>query len=156
MELTLVKTQTGALVPIDQDEVSKLGRFKAGAVVRADFKEMRNGPFFRKYWALMEVAYDLWSDGLTPQEHQGRPVLPEKDRFRKDIIILAGYFRPVFDVTGGMRLEAESISWAKMDEARFERLYSACIDVILAKVLSHTRLTREQLNEAVDNVLRFA
>jgi hypothetical protein len=155
MELTLLKTQTGALVPMDEDSQARMMKFKVGSVIRADYKAMRNGQFFRKYWALMEIAYDLWSDGLEHQEYQGRTVMPEKDRFRKDISILAGYFRPVFNVNGEMRLEAESIAWANMDEGRFESLYSACIQVILDKVLSHKRMTREALDEAVNNVLRF-
>lgn len=156
MELTLLKTQTGALVPMDEDSQARMTKFKVGSVIRADYKAMRNGQFFRKYWALMDIAYDLWSDGLEHQEYQGRTVLPEKNRFRKDISILAGYFRPVFDVNGEMRLEAESIAWSNMDEDRFSALYSACINVILSKVLSHKNLTREVLDKAVEDVLRFA
>ena len=104
----------------------------------------------------MDIAYDLWSDGLTHQEYQGQTVLPNKENFRKDVTILAGFFKPVFALDGKMTLEAESISWASMTEERFEVLYSACINVILAKVLGHTKLTREQLNASVDAVMRFA
>ena len=156
MELSLLKTQSGALVPMDEDVAVRLSKFKTGAVIRADYKEMRNGQFFRKFWALMNLAYDLWADGMEHQEYQGRKVLPEFERFRKDVLILAGFFRPVFDVSGEMRLEADSLQWASMDEEKFEKVYSACIDVILAKVLSHKKLTREVLDAAINNVMRFA
>lgn len=156
MEVVMVKTPQGYLVPMNEDESSKARKWKSGSVIRGEFKEMRNGAFFRKFWALMDIAYDMWTDGIEPQTYQGQEVLPEKDRFRKDVCILAGYFRPVFDVTGKMKLEAESIAWANMDETRFEKLYSACIDAILAKVLSHKNISHKQLNEAVESVLRFA
>ena len=156
MEVVMVKTPNGALVPMDDEQLALTRKWKSGAVVRGDFKVMRNGAFFSKFWALMDIAYDLWSDGLTHQQHLGQTVLPEKDKFRKDVTILAGFFRPVFALDGSMTLEAESIAWASMKEERFEKLYSACVTVILEKVLSHTKLTREQLNASVDAVMRFA
>ena len=155
MQVAMVKTTGGALVPMDDCEHQKMRRWKVGGVVRGDFAEMRNGAFFRKFWALMDIAYDLWSDGLGHQEYLGQVVLPEKDRFRKDICVLAGYFRPVFDVHGVMKLEAESIAWSKMTEDRFQSLYSACITVILGKVLAHKNMSETQLRDAVDCVMRF-
>jgi len=153
--MTLLKTQTGALVPLDDDEMDKMRRFKVGSVIRAEYKEMRNGKFFRKWWALMAVAYDMWTDGIQFQEYCGQQVQPNKDRFRKDITILAGYFHPVYALDGSMTMEADSIAWASMGEDKFERLYSACVDVILAKVLAHKNISRKQLDESVDAVLRF-
>jgi len=156
MEVMMIKGPNGALLPLDDDESEKTKRWKTGSVVRGEFKEMRNGRFFKKWWVLMQVAYDLWSDGVELQEHCGQPVMPEKNRFRKDVTVLAGYFVPVYSVDGSVTLEAESISWASMNEDRFERLYSACINVILSKVLSHKNISREQIDTAVEHVLRFA
>jgi hypothetical protein len=156
MEVLMTKMPNGALAPLDDDQLEKTRKWKTGSVVRGEFAVMRNGSFFRKFWVLMDIAFDLWSFGLTHQQHLGQTVLPEKNKFRKDVTILAGFFRPVFEIDGRMTLEAESISWSSMTEDRFEALYSACIDVILAKVLSHTKMTREQLDASVDAVMRFA
>jgi len=156
MEVLLTKGPGGALVPMDEDEAAKLARLKAGAVVRASISQMRNGAFFRKWWVLAKYAFDLWSETVEPIEYKGQPVLPEFQRFRKDLTILAGYYTPVFNARGDLRLEAKSIAWANMGEDEFERLYSATIDVILAKILAPGAMTEAQLRSHVDNVLRFS
>ena len=156
MEVVMLKSPHGALIPMDDTEADKTRRWKAGAVVRGDFAEMRNGAFFKKWWALAKMAYEMWADELPELHYKGEAVRPEFERFRKDLIILTGRFRSVFAVNGEMRLEAESISWAKMDEPKFEALYSETINVILSKVLSHKRLTEKQLRDSVDSILRFA
>ena len=156
MEILLTKGPGGALIPLDDDEAAKLARIKTGGVIRADVSQMRNGPFFRKWWVLAKYAFDMWSETMEPVEYKGQPVLPEFQRFRKDLTILAGHYTPVFNARGELRLEAKSIAWANMAEDEFERLYSATIDVILRKILSGTSLTEAQLRSHVDNVLRFS
>lgn len=152
----MLKSPGGALVPFDEDEGEKTRRWKTGAVVRGEFAEMRNGAFFRKWWTLAKLAYEMWQDGLPAQQYKGVDVRPEFDRFRKDLTIMAGHFTPVFAANGEMRLEAKSISWAKMKEPTFEKLYSETINVILAKILKHKNMTERDLRDAVDSVLRYA
>lgn len=156
MEMTLLKSHAGALVPMCEEEADKLRKFKLGSVIRADYKEMRSGPLFRKWFVLVSIAYDLWSDGLEFFEFEGRSVLPNKEKFRKDLTILAGYFYPVYAIDGSMTLEADSIQWSKMDDTKFEKLYQATITAILQKVLASKAISREQIERAVDDVLRFA
>lgn len=156
MELAMVKSLGGALVPMDETEQAKTQRWKAGAVVRGEFKEMRNGQFFRKWWALVKMAYDMWADGLPEQWIGEQRVLPEFERFRKDVTIMAGYCRPVYNAKGEVRLEAESLAWSTMTEDRFDKLYQATIDVILGKVLNDRNVSALQLDTAVERVLRFA
>jgi len=156
MEVALLKTPHGALVPMDEDEAEKTRRWKSGSVIRGEFTEMRNGAFFRKWWSLAKLAFEMWEDDLPVMEYRGQQVRPDFERFRKDLIIMSGRFKPVFAADGEMRLVAESISWAKMDEPAFERLYSETINVILNKVLSSRKLTESQLRDAVDQVMRFA
>ena len=156
MEVVMLKSPHGALVPMDENEADKTRKWKAGAVIVGDYVEMRNGAFFRKWWALAKLAYEMWEDDLPELEYKGQPVRPEFERFRKDLIIMTGRFKPVFAANGEMRLVADSISWAKMDEPKFERLYSETINVILSKVLASKRLTEAQLRDAVDVVVRFS
>lgn len=151
----MIRTQSGGFVPMDDTEAEKIKRIKAGAVVRCDITQMRNGKFFRKWWVLAQFAFGIWSETMPQQEYKGRPVLPEFDRFRKDLTILAGYFRPVWAANGEMRVEAESLSWSSMDEDRFESLYSATINAILGKVLASSGLTDEIIRAHVDQVMRF-
>ena len=82
--------------------------------------------------------------------------MPDFDRFRKDLIILTGNFTAVYNARGEVRVEAKSISFAGMDEAGFEKLYSKTIDVILGKILAGGRMTEDQLRNHVENVLHYA
>lgn len=151
----LVKTPALAFTPATEDDIELMHRFTAGKVYRMDLAEMRNGQFFRKWWALAKIAYDMHAEGL-PTHHHGVEVLPDFERFRKDLTIMAGFFRPVWNAKAELRLEAESLKWSKMDEARFEKLYSASIDTILQKILPGRGLTEQQLRDWAERVLEFA
>jgi hypothetical protein len=154
-EVLCIKTPAGAFVPMDDTEAAKVKRIKSGDVSRIDIVQMRNGRFFRKWWVLAKYAFDIWADTMPEQEYKGQRVQPEFDRFRRDLTILAGYFRPVFAANGEMRVEAESLKWSEMDEDRFEKLYSATINAVLTKVLDSTRLTEADIRAHVDRVMEF-
>jgi hypothetical protein len=160
--LHLVKTPELALVPATEEDTELMHRFKQGTVYRMELAEMRNGRFFRKWWALAKIAFDIWAATVPAEEYRGIPVLPDFDRFRKDLTIMAGFFRPVWsarsDAAGVMelRIEPESLQWSKMTEQRFEKLYSATIDAILHKVLPGRGLTEQQLRDWAERVIEFA
>ena len=50
---------------------------------------------------------------------------------------------------------AKSISFGRMEEPEFEKLYSAVVNVLLARVLT-TYENREQLDAVVDQILSMA
>lgn len=153
--LHLVKTPDAFMVPATDDDVERMRRFKVGAVYRLELSEMRNGRFFRKWWVLAKIAYDIWAPTMPAQEFHGVAVLPDFGRFRKDLTIMAGFFRPVWNARGEMRVEPESLAWASMTEERFEKLYSATIDAILHKILPGRGLTEQQLREWAERVIEF-
>lgn len=150
-EIVLMK-MANILVPHDEAAAEFIQKMKAGALMHADFKKVRNYQFHKKYFALVTFAFDQWEPrgGLT---YQGQPVAKNKERFRKDIAILAGFFESTVNLKGEVRLEAKSISFAQMDEIQFEALYSATIDVILSRIL--TKYTRDDLEAVVEQLLRF-
>jgi hypothetical protein len=155
MELCLSKLPSGALAPVRDEDVEQLQKVRSGATLRCKVTQMRNGRFFRKWWVLAKYAYDLWSENVPTIEHRGQRVQPDFERFRKDLIILAGHYHPVFNIRGEMRVEADSLRWDRMDEQTFERLYSQTINAILTRVLARDDLTEQQLREHVDRVLSF-
>lgn len=155
MELALIKTPQGSLIPMSDEDAERMRRYKAGAVVRVDASEMRNGKFFRKWWSLVKLAFDVWAETAPQQQYKGVDVLPDFDRFRRDLTIMAGFFRPVFAANGEVRLEAESLRWAQMDEERFEKLYSATINVVLQKLLPKGRYTEDEIRALVDRTMEF-
>lgn len=152
----LTRTMQGTLAPADDEAFEVIKKMKAGAIVRCDIRQMRNWKYHKKWFVLAKFAFDIWEETMEPVEYRGQPVRPAFDKFRKDLTILAGYWHPVFNIDGTFKVEADSISWASMDEETFERMYSKTIDAILAKVLPRHGLDRRTIDAHVDRVLEFA
>jgi hypothetical protein len=158
MELIFQKGSTG-LVPACEEATQWLSKKKLGATILVEPREMRNGAYFRKWWALVKLGYDYWSEIPATIEYRGQQVLPEFDRFRKDVTILAGFYHPVVNLKGEVRIEAESLKWASMSEDTFGKLYNATINVLLAKVFNGRvckQWTAQQLRDVAAQVLEFA
>lgn len=151
-EIVLTKAANGALIPVDPQASDFISKLKLGGGVVATVKKHRNPAFHRKYFALLNLAYDAWEPGI--KEHRGMAVQKNFDRFRKDIIIAAGYYNVVVNINGDVRAEAKSINFSSMDDADFADLYSKTIDVVLARIL--TNYSRDDLDETVENIMRFA
>jgi hypothetical protein len=147
------------LAPVDDEAKETARRWKIGALLRFDVKMMRNGALFRKWWALINLGYDYWAETCPQIEHKGKPVLPNLQRFRKDVTIMTGFFSTTWNINGQMRLEAESLRWSIMSEARFAVLYDATINVLLRMVFNGKnarKWSEEELRGATEEVMRFA
>lgn len=158
MELIFQKGQTG-LLPACEEATEWLRKKKIGATILVEPREPRNGAFFRKWWALVKLGYDYWSEHAATIEFKGAPVLPDFDRFRKDVTISAGFYYPVVNLKGEMRIEPESLKWSSMTEKRFEKLYNATIQVLLQRVFNGKicpTWTENQLRSVAEEILRFA
>lgn len=158
MELFFQKGATG-LLPACEEATDWLKKKKLGATIVVEPHEMRNGAFFRKWWALVKLGYDYWSEGAETIEYKGQRVLPEFERFRKDVTIMAGFYRPVVNLKGELRIEPESLQWAKMTEERFAKLYNATIQVMLQRVFNGKvckKWTEAELRSVAEQILSFA
>ena len=113
---------------------------------------MRNVAFHRKYFALLNIGFDNWEPG----EINSKYGVPEKNfkRFREDIAIMCGYFHLVTRLDKTCRPEADSISFAKMDQETFADLYSKTIDVLIKHVYRQ-EIDADKLNEIVESYLQF-
>lgn len=157
-EFLFQKGATG-LVPACEEATDWLRKKKLGAVIMVEPREMRNGKFFKKWFALLDMAYSYWSETVQPIEFRGQPVRPSFQRFRKDMTILCGYYEAVTNLKGEMRLEADSISWAEMDEDTFRKLYDATIQVLLSKVFNgHVckQWTESEIRSVAEQIQSFA
>lgn len=158
MELLFQKGNTG-LIPACEEAQEWLRKKKLGATILVEPREMRNGAFFKKWWALVQLGFDYWSENAQTLKYRGEPVLPDFERFRKDVTILAGFYRAVTNLKGEVRIEAESLKWASMTEERFAQLYDATIRVLLKMVFNGQicpKWDEEQLRRIADEVQRFA
>jgi hypothetical protein len=157
-EFLFQKGGTG-LLPACEEATEWLRKKKLGAVIMVEPREMRNGSFFKKWFALLEMAYSYWSETVKPMEYRGQPVLPSFVRFRKDMTILAGYYEAVANLKGEVRIEASSIAWASMNEETFTKLYDATIQVLLQRVFNGTvckSWTESELRSVSEQILSFA
>lgn len=152
----VLKTATGALIPANDESIEAIKRFRVGNVVKVEVTQMRNGAFFRKWWALAKIAFDMWTETAQMPKHKGVAIEPTFDRFRHDLTIQAGYYKVVVNINLETRLEADSLAWGSMDEETFEKLYSNTINVVLNKVLAGRGLDDKTLRNMVDQVMEFA
>jgi len=159
MKLTLQKfeeegAEWGILLPADKETQTYVGKLIRNDVITADFKKPRNYRFHKKWFALVKFAYENWTPSNF-EDSRWKDVIPEKsfDRFRKDIIIMAGRFNAVYRVDGSVRIEAQSIAFGNMNEEEFSKLYDKTANVILERVL--TNYTAEQLAETVVKLESF-
>lgn len=154
-ELIMMKLPGGNLAPVSDEDAAELLKIKAGTAVRVEVKQIRNYKFLRKWFTLAKYAFSLWEERIPRQVYRGEAVSANFDRFRKDLIILCGLYEPVYNARNEVRLEAKSISFARMSEDEFEKLYSETINVVLSKILAGSGMTEDQLRAHVDNVLRY-
>ena len=140
-----------ALIPACDEARRIVAKAKAGQRVDCDVSFPRNVRFHRKFFAMLNLGYDAWEpDGL---KYKGEAVQKSFERFRHDVLILAGYYEPVYCVNGKTRLLAKSISFGRMSEDEFEEVYSRVADVILQKIL--TKYTRDDLDIVVEQMMGF-
>lgn len=151
MKISLLRTIAG-LVPADPEAEESYKKLKMGGIVMADIRQIRNPKFLRKYFALLSIGFDNW----RPKPINIKYGVPQKsfDRFREDVTILAGYYHVVVRLNNEVRIEADSISFAKMTEETFEKLYNQTINVLLTHVYA-SNVTRQELDTMVNSYLSF-
>lgn len=149
--IVLMKAPGGYLVPCDEPSRELVNQWRVGQGVRAEVKKARNLAFHRKFFAMLNVGFDAWE---PPQPaHRGLPVAKNFERFRKDVLIAAGFYEPVVNLRGDVRAEPKSISFGSMDDDEFAQVYSKVADVLLQKVLR--TYTREDLDRVVNELMEF-
>jgi hypothetical protein len=151
VEIMLIKRENGLMLA-DDYSTDTLEGVNVGTMLKCKIMSERSVGFHRKYFALLNFAFDKWE----PKEvtFRGQIVAKNFDRFRSDVQILAGYGYPVVNLRQDVRYESKSISLGKMSQEDFEKLYSSLIDVILQKIL--TQYTRDDLDQVVNKLLLFA
>lgn len=138
--LHLTRGKSLALYPADQAAEETLKRFAPGELVPVEVWKERNARFHKKYFALINLVYQNQED------------YKNETSFRAAVTVAAGYYREYYSKERQEMIKyPESIAWKEMDELKFEKLYSATIDVILSQFLPG--MDRKDLEE---EVARFA
>lgn len=159
--IALVKLPDGSLDGfLDADKTayrrfkSRLKNLEAGELIAFDVRLPRNSKYHRKFFAMLNLAYEMWQPQRKNKSYKGVVVQKNFERFRSDCLIQAGFYEQTFDLDGNMKLEAQSISFASMDDIQFEAVYSAVLNVLLEKVLI-TYKDRAEVDAVIEQILRF-
>ena len=149
MDAFFIKLPNGDLRPATDHDRELLKKIKTGQPTRLTFVRVRNYEFHKKYFALLQFAFDYWEPSGRPPLKDGWPdPVKNFDTFRSDIIILAGFHDVHYRLNGDLRVKARSIAFANMTEDDFEKLYAKTIDVIIKHVLAG--YTGKMLRETVE------
>lgn len=142
MRLLLKNTAEG-LKPMFDDDYEAKRKLKIGGVYKAEVRPARNYRFLRKYFAMINCAWDL----LTENQRNG---LKGKDAFRKMVQMAAGHVEVIYSLKRKEYIEIpKSISFETLDEAAFEEVYKGVRKVIMDICLPH--MTLEQFEQTLMN-----
>lgn len=150
-ELEFIRSSAG-LLPVSEAGKAWLEKLRYGVRVLANVVVPRNPKFHAKFFAMLHVAFDNhdWPEVDTPFG----PARCSFDTFRNDVTVMAGFHEVTVNTRGECRRKAKSIKFGSMDEAEFEQLYSAVLDVILQRFLANW--TTGDMENAVNAMLEFA
>ena len=137
----------------DDEALEYLRKIKMGALLHATVKQPRNAAFHRKIFSLLNWAFH--NVELPEVEYKGIPVKMPFERFRKDLIIMAGFREMVVNIRGELRWEAHSIAYDKCSQQKAEEIYSGLLDVIADK-LFQGNFTHEELERLTEEWRSYA
>lgn len=117
MEIYLRRTITG-FAPVHNSDLDLIKKIKVGQEVKAEIVAPRNYQFHKKFFALLNIGF------------QNQDQYDNFEKFRFVMIMKAGWFEAI-KTDKGVVYMPKSISFAKMDNEEFERLYNAMLQEVI-------------------------
>lgn len=149
-DLSFMRTPSG-LVPADEQAAEWFAKVRMGQTVAASVRLPRNWRFHRKFFAMLNVAYANYD---WPQiDTKWGAAQCSFDSFREYVTVRAGHWEIGLTAKGEPRARPKSISFANMDEATFQTLYSDVLNVILMEFLD--KWDEGDMERAVETMMRF-
>jgi len=135
MKLLLVKQFDNSFKVAYDSDYEKLKRIKPNEFVECEIKKKRNIMFHRKFFALINMVY-------SNQERYTNTT-----DLRNDITIEAGFYTIRENIQGETIKQANSISFASMDEHEFSDYYNKCLDVIVKYFKFDKQLIQDNIEQ---------
>ena len=143
-----------SLIPSDKQGVDVIENLGHGVDVAVDITKMRNAKFHRKFFCLLNLGFEYFEP--PKQEWKGMEAVKNFDVFREQVTILAGYFDVTYNLDGSIKVKAKSISFARMDDIEFEKLYKDVFNVLWKKVMSQVQgFTEPEMERVVNQMLSY-
>lgn len=195
-QLQLIKNSAGTLIPASPETSELLqSKIKLGAVLVADFKQVRNPAFHRRFFALLNLGFEYWEPtggAISSTERKlvtgyakflasfggsetalldaaeqyleqvgnrrvtnGISLCKSFDAYRAWVTIESGHYDTIQLPDGTLRKHPRSIAFANMDEAEFQQLYKAALDVLWRWILSRAFKDQREAENAATQLLSF-
>lgn len=155
MKAIFEKGPGDVLIPVDPEAVKLVASTKLGEGFTVEVKKARNIKFHRLFFALLNFAFEMW-DPPAEREFRGQPIQKNFERFREEVLILAGHYEPTYSVDGSLKLQAKSIAFANCDEHEFRGVYSAVLDVVWERIFRQAQFrSREEVEAIVGQLLAY-
>ena len=155
IEIMLLKTSGNSFSPADQGSLEESNGIKIGATVKATVTQPRNLKFHKKFFALLNLGFEHWHPEQL--EWQGIKASKSFEVYREQVTILAGYREVTYNLDGSVKVKAKSISFTKMDDLEFQKLYKSVFLVIWNKVISQCPgWTEDEMNRVLGHMENFA
>ena len=163
-EFEIVKKTDGGFRGYTQDDHaaylkwrSKMEGMEPGEFAKVKVTFPRSLPFHRKFMAMVRFAFDQWEPEKERKRHtyRGMPIEKNFEQFRKDMLILAGYRKATYDRRGRVSIDALSISFDRMEQDDFVKVYAAVYEAIYQNIFVAKGYTREDLTGALTEFESF-
>ncbi len=118
MKLFLQRTISG-LKPLYDSDFELYKKIPFDVPFEFEVKIGRNIKFHKKFFAMLNLAF------------QNQEEFKSFEIFRQAVIIGAGFYDRIQRLHGEEIIVPKSISFSKMDEEEFERLYTSVLDTII-------------------------
>lgn len=136
---------TRGLIPNYDDDFDQKKKLKIGQVYKVKVTKARNYEFHKKYFALINCAWEYQNEGVARFFNQNI------EAFRKTVEIAAGHYEKIYSLGRGEWIEQpKSIAFEKMDEIEFQQLYDKVKDVLFSTFLK--KISEE---EFMQNLVNF-
>src|SRR5690625_4308292 len=138
-----VKNTSSGLIPMNDQDYENKRKLKIGEVYQVSVKLARNYRFHKKYFALINLAWEYLNEKQTE-------MFKTMDVFRKTIEVSSGHCERIYSIRKKEWFDIpKSISFDKMSEDEFSELYSSVLDTLLKMVffdMDEKQVENELLN----------
>ena len=122
VKILMLKHWGGMLSPASEEAATSLERFKSDEQYEIEIKLTRNPQFHAKVFAFFNFCFEHWVSDKEYMSDKG-----QRDCFRRNLTVIAGYYDTYHTIKGETRIEAKSLSYASMTPEDFEECYKALI-----------------------------
>jgi len=121
-DIWLAKTPNGSLTPADAESINAIEKFGKGEIIKASIRKARNYENHKRFFAFLNTTFDM-QECFDNLEH-----------YRRWLVMKAGRYSTCVAPNGNVMFFADSISFDKMDEDDFQKLFSDCLDVFIKEL----------------------